>query len=168
MTRSSSSTDLSRDVVGQLFSQPGVLATAAVFLGLMALTPLPKLPLLTLGSSLGAGAFVLSSRREDERRREPEGDDREAGAVRTHSRARSAEASGVRPAVRSQIDGLVVDCGGRPTGASADSASERMEDLLHVDPLELEIGFRLIGLADPTRGGDLLEPAQDGAAARGA
>ena len=39
---------------------------------------------------------------------------------------------------------------------SADSASERMEDLLHVDPLELEIGFRLIGLADPTRGGDLL------------
>ena len=32
-----------------------------------------------------------------------------------------------------------------------------MEDLLHVDPLELEIGFRLIGLADPTRGGDLLE-----------
>jgi flagellar biosynthesis protein FlhA len=31
-----------------------------------------------------------------------------------------------------------------------------MEDLLHVDPLELEIGFRLIGLADPSRGGDLL------------
>ena len=34
---------------------------------------------------------------------------------------------------------------------------EGMEDLLHVDPLELEIGYRLIGLADPTRGGDLLE-----------
>ena len=32
-----------------------------------------------------------------------------------------------------------------------------MEELLHVDPLELEIGFRLIGLADPTRGGDLLD-----------
>jgi flagellar biosynthesis protein FlhA len=32
-----------------------------------------------------------------------------------------------------------------------------MEDLLHVDPLELEIGFRLISLADPTRGGDLLD-----------
>ncbi len=27
-----------------------------------------------------------------------------------------------------------------------------MEDLLHVDPLELEIGFRLIGLADPSSG----------------
>ena len=27
----------------------------------------------------------------------------------------------------------------------------------HVDPLELEIGYRLIALADPTRGGDLLD-----------
>ena len=44
----------------------------------------------------------------------------------------------------------------RADGESAESASERMEDLLHVNPLEMEIGFRLIGLADPTRGGDLL------------
>ena len=39
---------------------------------------------------------------------------------------------------------------------ASEPASDRMEDLLHVDPLELEIGYRLIGLADPTRGGDLL------------
>ena len=32
-----------------------------------------------------------------------------------------------------------------------------MEDLLQVDPLELEIGYRLIALAEPTRGGDLLD-----------
>ncbi len=54
VTRSSSSTDLSRDVISQLFSNPGVLTTAAVFLGLMALTPLPKIPLITLGLSMGA------------------------------------------------------------------------------------------------------------------
>jgi flagellar biosynthesis protein FlhA len=41
--------------------------------------------------------------------------------------------------------------------ALSEPPSERMEDLLHVDPLELEIGYRLIALADPTRGGDLLE-----------
>ena len=35
--------------------------------------------------------------------------------------------------------------------------SERIEDLLQVDPLELEIGFRLIGQADSSRGGDLLD-----------
>jgi flagellar biosynthesis protein FlhA len=36
-------------------------------------------------------------------------------------------------------------------------AGERIEELLYVDPLELEIGFRLIALADATRGGDLLD-----------
>ena len=41
--------------------------------------------------------------------------------------------------------------------AAAEPVSERMEDLLHVDPLELEIGYRLITLAEPTRGGDLLD-----------
>ena len=66
VTRSSSSTDLGRDVVGQLFSRPGVLGSAAAFLGLMALTPLPKLPLLTLGAGLGVGAVVLGSRRGED------------------------------------------------------------------------------------------------------
>ncbi len=56
VTRSSSSTDLNRDVLDQLFSRPGVLGAAAAFLGLMALTPLPKLPLLALGAGLGIGA----------------------------------------------------------------------------------------------------------------
>ena len=65
VTRSSSSSDLSRDVVGQLFSRPSVLGTAAVFLGLMALTPLPKIPLLTLGGALAAAAFIQSTRRVD-------------------------------------------------------------------------------------------------------
>jgi len=44
-----------------------------------------------------------------------------------------------------------------PAVAFEPPPSERMEDLLHVDPLELEIGYRLIALADPTRGGDLLD-----------
>ncbi len=35
--------------------------------------------------------------------------------------------------------------------------SDRMEDLLQVDPLELEVGYRLISSVDPTRGGDLLD-----------
>ncbi len=40
---------------------------------------------------------------------------------------------------------------------SVEPPSERMEDLLHVDPLELEVGYRLISLIDSTRGGDLLD-----------
>ena len=102
VTRSSSSTDLSRDVVGQLFSHPGVLATAAAFLGLMALTPLPKIPLLTLALVMGAGAFVLSSRRADEASDGAAGGDRETGTGRTRAQTRSVEASVSGPTLRAR------------------------------------------------------------------
>ena len=39
-------------------------------------------------------------------------------------------------------------------------AEERVEDFLSVDPMEVEIGVGLIRLADPKRGGDLLERIQ--------
>ncbi len=39
-------------------------------------------------------------------------------------------------------------------------AEERVEDFLAVDPMEVEIGVGLIRLADPKRGGDLLERIQ--------
>ena len=119
VTRSSEETDIGGDVIGQLLGRPTVLGSAAIFLGLLALTPLPKLPLLTLAGALGVGAFVLSTRRAGEPERVEE------------------QPADVQP--------------------TSEPHSDRMEDLLHVDPLELEIGYRLIGLADPTRGGDLLD-----------
>ena len=118
VTRSSEETDLGVDVLGQLLGRPMVLGSAAVFLGLLALTPLPKIPLLTLAGALGVGSFVLATRQPGEAERTEESAD---------------------------------------VPATSEPPSERMEDLLHVDPLELEIGYRLIGLADPTRGGDLLD-----------
>jgi flagellar biosynthesis protein FlhA len=39
-------------------------------------------------------------------------------------------------------------------------AEERVEDYLTVDPMEVELGVGLIRLADPNRGGDLLERVQ--------
>jgi flagellar biosynthesis protein FlhA len=39
-------------------------------------------------------------------------------------------------------------------------AEERIEDYLTVDPMEIEVGVGLIRLADPKRGGDLLERIQ--------
>ena len=40
------------------------------------------------------------------------------------------------------------------------AAEERIEDYLTVDPMEVEVGVGLIRLADPKRGGDLLERVQ--------
>jgi flagellar biosynthesis protein FlhA len=154
VTRSSSSTDLNRDVIHQLFSRPGVLGTAAVFLGLMALTPLPKLPLLVLCGTLSTGAFFWSSRGDDKARVGGIGDGGEESGPVPAAASPSARHED-RPAAgrsgRSQRPAAAV------AGAPApEPGSDQMEELLHVDPLELEIGFRLIGLADPIRGGDLL------------
>lgn len=43
---------------------------------------------------------------------------------------------------------------------AAKPAEERIEDYLATDPMEIEIGVGLIKLADPKRGGDLLERVQ--------
>jgi flagellar biosynthesis protein FlhA len=119
VTRSSSQTDLGRDVTTQLLGRPEVLAVASGFLVLLSFTALPAVPLLTLAGALGAGAYVLwkrDGRIEERPEQEPD----------------------VRP-------------------APVEPPSERMDDLLQVDPLELEIGYRLIALADQARGGDLLD-----------
>jgi flagellar biosynthesis protein FlhA len=41
--------------------------------------------------------------------------------------------------------------------ATAKTREERVEDFLHVDPMELEIGYGLIPLVDAKQGGDLLD-----------
>jgi flagellar biosynthesis protein FlhA len=155
VTRSSSSTDLNRDVLEQLFSRPGVLGSAAAFLGLMALTPLPKLPLLAMGAALGIGSAVLGSRRnESGGAGEPAQPGHGPVTSANPARLRADEARNPTAAIaaRPRTAPAIV----RGEGEPAETGSDRMEDLLHVDPLELEIGFRLIGLADPSRGGDLL------------
>jgi flagellar biosynthesis protein FlhA len=48
----------------------------------------------------------------------------------------------------------------RKEAEAAKPAEERVEDFLTIDPMEVEIGVGLIRLADPKRGGDLLERIQ--------
>jgi len=57
VTRSTARTNLGEEMISQLTSRPIVLVITAVFLGLLALTSLPKVPLLTLG----AGCIVLAA-----------------------------------------------------------------------------------------------------------
>ncbi len=96
---------------------------------LAAFTRLPKLPLLTLAAALGVGAYIAGPATNPPiKRPKPNRKPHERRHDIRQSRDRRRE-----------------------------PPRERMEDLLHVDPLELEIGYRLITLAEPTRGGDLLD-----------
>ena len=135
VTRSSSDSDLGRDVAGQLLGRPAVLAAAAAFLILLSFTALPKR---RCGPSpaRSASARICFDRVEQARTSRGE------GATKTQDKP-------IR-AIQAASSNSVSQSVGEP-------ASERMEDLLYVDPLELEIGYRLIALADSTRGGDLLD-----------
>jgi flagellar biosynthesis protein FlhA len=120
VTRSSHSTNLPEQFVGQLLSKPVVLLLTAFFLFILTLTDLPKMPLWTIAlSSIGLALMMT----------------RKAKAVQQAEENHVAQAEAEK----------------------TKQAEEQVEDYLKIDPMELEIGVGLIPLADPARGGDLLD-----------
>jgi flagellar biosynthesis protein FlhA len=62
VTRSAEKKNLGDELIGQLTSQPIALAMVAGFLGVLALTPLPKPPLVLLAASTAGMAFLINKR----------------------------------------------------------------------------------------------------------
>ena len=117
VTRTSADSDLSNDIIGQMFIRPEAMGLSAVFLGALSFTGLPRFPLLILG----AGLCVMT-------------------VVRSRSRK-------VQQAVAQQQAARKV----------TEKPAPKPEDSLFVDPMELELGYGLIRLADTNAGGDLLD-----------
>jgi len=117
VTRSSSKKDLGDEMIGQLLAKPRALIVAALFLLLMMVTGLPKLPLFIMGSCCGGLAYMLS---RNERR------------TTVAARAREVE-------------------------MAAKKEPEKVEKLLDLDTMELEVGYGLVRLVDQAKGGDLLD-----------
>jgi len=59
VTRSTQRTDLPREAVDQVFSRPIVLVITAIFLGMLVLTDLPKIPLLMIATAFIGAAYLL-------------------------------------------------------------------------------------------------------------
>ena len=117
VTRSSGESNLSRNMVSQLFHHPEALAVSSVFLIVLAMTGLPMAPLLTLSAFCGLMAWSVS--RVQKRQQ----------IVQKHEEQKQVE---TKP-------------------------PPKPEDNLLVDPMELELGYGLIRLADANSGGDLLD-----------
>ena len=66
VTRSHRKADLSREAVGQVLARPIVLIMAATFLGLLVLTSLPMIPLLTVGAICLLFAWTSSQQNSSE------------------------------------------------------------------------------------------------------
>ncbi len=123
VTRVSKSTDMGKQLVGQLFGQPRALAVAGVVLGVMGLIPgMPNIAFLLLGATCGGAAWLMV-------KREREAQERVAKA-----------AADVPP----------------PAAAPAERLELGWEDVASVDPLGLEVGYRLIPLVDTHQGGELM------------
>ena len=60
VTRSTQRTDLPSEAVSQVFARPIVLVLTAVFLGVLVLTDLPKVPLLLIAGTFLAAAYLLN------------------------------------------------------------------------------------------------------------
>jgi len=65
-TRSTERSDLSKELLGQVFAKPTPLIIAAGFLGLLLFTSMPAVPILTLGGGMVGLAFILQKQQRQE------------------------------------------------------------------------------------------------------
>jgi flagellar biosynthesis protein FlhA len=165
VTRSSSESDIGREMTSQLFGESRTLIAAAALLTILAFLGLPKLPLLSVAVLLGFGAWTLNRSLATVKERagtnaeptkaldaRPERPAKSAQIIHSASQATSVAADTENPNAQQQVASS-----GKPTAIKSTSAETSVTDWLRVDAMELSIGYRLIALADPSRGGDLLE-----------
>jgi flagellar biosynthesis protein FlhA len=118
VARTSDRQAISDEIPRQLASQPAALYLIAGFLGVLAFTPLPSVPLIAAASGLATLAWAL----------------RRIG--------REAQTA--------------TEANARAEAARKPPEPGPVEELLHVDALEIEVGYGLVSLVDAARGGDLL------------
>ncbi|WP_313255313.1 flagellar biosynthesis protein FlhA [Stenotrophomonas acidaminiphila] len=129
VTRASRAQDMSQAMMGQVFGQYRALAIAAAIIGLVGLVPgMPNLAFLILAAILGFLAWKLWKR--------------DMAAATAAGNEAGAAAAG-------EIPGLL----GAPPAPTAELS---WDELRPVDPLGLEVGYRLIPLVDKAQGGELM------------
>ncbi len=130
VSRVANDDDISTQLTTQLFARPEALyITGAIILALGLIPGMPNLVFLLLGGALVGGGYLIAKRR------------REAPAQEAAAAAQAAAAT----------------AGAGGAGTPAESEEATWQDVMAVDTLGLEVGYRLIPLVDKTQGGELLK-----------
>ena len=139
VSRVASDKDVGEQVVGQLFGKPMVLYITGGIIGGMGLIPgMPNLVFLLLGSALFGGGYMIEKRLKNAPDQEPA---RAAGGA-------AGAGTGAAPGA----------AGGAAGGAApAEQEEASWQDVMPVDTLGLEVGYRLIPLVDKGQNGELLK-----------
>ena len=133
VTRASRAQDMGKSMVGQVFGQHRALAVAAGIMGLVGLIPgMPNLAFLTIAAILGGLAWLMYKRSLEA----AQGGDHHIGDVGVAGSSPSA----------------LLENDGRPSP----TAELSWDELRPVDPLGLEVGYRLIPLVDKNQSGELM------------
>jgi flagellar biosynthesis protein FlhA len=128
VTRAAAKEELGKELTKQLLAYPRVLVILTCMLVVFSLVPgLPMIPFISLACVTGYLAYSLSTQEK------------------------SLKFSAVEPGAAST--------GGAAAGAKngAGAASDKLESLLSVDVMQIELGYGLVSLADTRKGGDVLE-----------
>ena len=134
VSRVASDKDVGSQVVGQLFAKPEVMYITGGIIGGMGLIPgMPNLVFLLLGSTLFGGAYLLEKRRKN---MPPEELQRAGGGAGPAGSPGGGAAAATTPAEREEAS---------------------WQDVMPVDTLGLEVGYRLIPLVDKAQNGELLK-----------
>lgn len=129
VTRSVSDGSLNTDVVGQFKAQPRAILSTGVILVLLGFIPgSPTVPLVLVGSALGAGGYVGSKRMEQKKQ------------------AEEAAPEELPAPTEAQA----------PSEADYFKDINNVYSLLAIEPIEMEFGYSLIPLVDEHSGGKLI------------
>ncbi|RLM51438.1 flagellar biosynthesis protein FlhA, partial [Halobellus sp. Atlit-31R] len=121
--------DISSQVTNQLFARPEALyITGGIIFALGLIPGMPNLVFLLLGSALCGGGWMIAKRKK------------EGPALAAAAAAEAAAAAAATDAT-----------------TPAESEEATWQDVMAVDTLGLEVGYRLIPLVDKTQGGELLK-----------
>ena len=134
VTRAASKNDLGQELGKQLLIYPRAMTVLAGMMCVFALVPgLPMLPFVFLAGLAGLVSYTLHHH------------------------------GPLEPALAEAVAGAARGAPGKPGAAGATGAQgetkaiDKLEELLHLDPFQVELGYGLVALADKRRGGDLLD-----------
>jgi flagellar biosynthesis protein FlhA len=135
VTRAASKNDLGQELGRQLLIYPRAMTVLAAMMSVFALVPgLPMLPFLVLAILTGLISYTLHRH----------------GPLEP-ALAEAATAGGARTGTAKG------NAGSAPPAGGETKPLDKLEELLHLDPFQVELGYGLVALADKRRGGDLLD-----------
>ncbi len=134
ITRATAKNDLGRELGRQLLFYPRALTILSVMLAVMSLVPgLPMLPFLTLAIITGLLSYSIHRH----------------GTPELNAPNAAGSMSG------KTVDGKTI--GANATAPGEAKPAEKIESLLTLDTLQIELGHGLVSMADTRKGGDILE-----------